>query len=118
MDSGNDITDFLHELLGTPHYLKDRIRVRYSKYTGQWRVENKSFDTGNLKVYRTYGTQRMNAYKIMEQTLNLRDARVFDYFENEKGTPKEGADCASCITKDLMRFGRASMTEATFAFTA
>ena len=82
----NDITDFLHELLGTPRYLKDRIRVRYSKYTGQWRVENKSFDTGNLKVYRTYGTQRMNAYKIMEQTLNLRDARVFDYFENEKGT--------------------------------
>ena len=81
----NDITDFLHELLGTPRYLKDRIRVRYSKYTGQWRVENKSFDTGNLKVYRTYGTQRMNAYKIMEQTLNLRDARVFDYFENEKG---------------------------------
>ena len=49
-------------------------------------MENKSFDTGNLKVYRTYGTQRMNAYKIMEQTLNLRDARVFDYFENEKGT--------------------------------
>ncbi len=84
----NDITDFLHELLGTPRYLKDRIRVRYSKYTGQWRVENKSFDTGNLKVYRTYGTQRMNAYKIVEQTLNLRDVRVFDYFEDGQGCKK------------------------------
>lgn len=92
-----DITEFMQELLGTPNYLKDRIQAHYSRFTGEWRVENKNFDSGNIKASRTYGTQRVNAYKIIEQTLNLKDVRVFDYFDDGKGgrqavlNPKETA---------------------------
>ncbi len=92
-----DITEFMQELLGTPNYLRDRIKARYSKFTGEWSVENKNFDQGNIKASRTYGTQRVNAYKIIEQTLNLKDVRVFDYFDDGKGgrqavlNPKETA---------------------------
>lgn len=79
----SDITQFMFELLGTPAYLQDRICVHFSKHTGEWRVQNKSYDSRNLKAYRTYGTERINAYKIIEQTLNLKEARVFDYIEED-----------------------------------
>lgn len=82
------ITQFMYEILGTPPYLRDHIRVHFSKYTGEWRIENKNADRANLKVHQTYGTERMNAYKIMEQTLNLRDVRVFDYFDDGQGSKK------------------------------
>ena len=82
------ITQFIYELLGTPQYLQNHIRVHFSKYTGEWRIENKNADRANLKVNQTYGTERMNAYKIVEQTLNLRDVRVFDYFDDGQGGKK------------------------------
>ena len=73
------IEQFTYELLGTPFYLKDRIRIHLSKYTGEWYVENKSMDSGNVKANRTFGTARINEYKIIEQTLNLKAVRIFDY---------------------------------------
>ena len=82
------IEQFLYEFLGTPRYLQNHIRVHFSKYTGEWRIENKTADRANLKVHQRYGTERMNAYKIVEQTLNLRDVRVFDYFDDGHGGKK------------------------------
>lgn len=82
------IEQFLYEFLGTPRYLQNHIRVHFSKYTGEWRIENKTADHVNLKVHQRYGTERMNAYKIVEQTLNLRDVRVFDYFDDGHGGKK------------------------------
>ena len=82
------IEQFLYEFLGTPRYLQNHIRVHFSKYTGEWRIENKTVDRANLKVHQRYGTERMNAYKIVEQTLNLRDVRVFDYFDDGHGGKK------------------------------
>ena len=79
---------FMYEFLDTPHYARWNIKVRYSKLTGEWNVEGKSYDRGNLKAYSTYGTQRVNAYKIIEETLNMKDVRVFDYVENEEGKKK------------------------------
>ncbi len=67
------------ELFDTPFYLKSRISVHYSQYTGDWNVENKMLDRGNVKANSTYGTTRVNGYKIVEETLNLRTVRVFDY---------------------------------------
>ncbi|MFQ9908249.1 MAG: helicase-related protein [Acutalibacter sp.] len=76
---------FTHELLQTPFYYKGRIRVRYSPVTGEWNVSEKSLDRGNIRVSSTYGTKRVNAYKIIEDTLNLRDVRVFDTVQDENG---------------------------------
>ena len=76
---------FTHELLQTPFYYKSRIRVRYSPVTGEWNVSEKSLDRGNIRVSSTYGTKRVNAYKIIEDTLNLRDVRVFDTVQDENG---------------------------------
>lgn len=83
------VEDFIFELLGTPNYARWNIKVMYSDITGEWRVTGKSHDRGNVKAYSTYGTNRINAYKIIENTLNLRDVRVFDYVydENGKKTP-------------------------------
>ena len=64
------------------------IKVHYSKLTGEWNVEGKSYDRGNLKAYNTYGTKRVNAYKIIEDTLNMKDVRVFDYMEDDEGKKK------------------------------
>lgn len=77
------IEDFTFELLGTPWNYERRIKIRYSKVTGEWNVSEKSLDRSNIRAYNTYGTQRINAYKIIEDTLNLRDVRIFDTkFEN------------------------------------
>ena len=76
---------FTHELLETPFYYKSRIRVRYSPVTGEWNVSEKSLDRSNIRVFSTYGTKRVNAYKLIEDTLNLRDVRVFDTIQDENG---------------------------------
>ncbi len=76
---------FTHELLQTPFYYKSRIRVRYSPVTGEWNVSEKSLDRSSIRVFNTYGTKRVNAYKIVEDTLNLRDVRVFDTVQDENG---------------------------------
>lgn len=72
------IEDFTFELLGTPWHCQRRIHIRYSKVTGEWNVSEKSIDRSNIRASNTYGTGRINAYKIIEDTLNLRDVRIFD----------------------------------------
>jgi N12 class adenine-specific DNA methylase/adenine-specific DNA methylase len=79
---------FMYEFLDTPRYAQWNIKVHYSKLTGEWNVEGKSYDRGNLKAYNTYGTKRVNAYKIIEDTLNMKDVRVFDYMEDDEGKKK------------------------------
>ena len=74
------VNDFIYELLETPYNLKrnNSIAAHYSPHTATWNVEGKSYDRGNVKAFSTFGTARINAYKIIEETLNLRDVRVFD----------------------------------------
>ena len=74
----SDIADFMFELLQTPNYSQWKIKVHFSRHTGEWNIEGKSMDRGNPRVTNTYGTNRVNAYKIIEDTLNLRDTRVFE----------------------------------------
>lgn len=80
-----DIEAFLYSLLQPAHYLRSRIKVHYSQYTAVWNVEGKNLDYGNVAVNVTYGTKRVNAYKIIEETLNLKDVRVFDTVQDENG---------------------------------
>ena len=84
----SDVEDFMFQLLNTPNYMQWRIKVHFSKYTGEWQVEGRSLDKGNVKVNNTYGTTRANAYRIIEDTLNLRDVRIYDYVEDEDGKKK------------------------------
>ena len=79
------VAQFIHELMGTPWYMRDKICVHYSQYTGEWRIEGKSRDRSSVQAYSTYGTARANGYKIIEETLNLRSVRVVDYVEDEHG---------------------------------
>ena len=79
---------FMYEFLDTPRYAQWNIKVHYSKLTGEWNVEGKSYDRSNLKACNTYGTKRVNAYKIIEDTLNMKDVRVFDYMEDDEGKKK------------------------------
>ena len=76
---------FIFETLGTPRSAQWGMEVHYSKITGEWRIEGKSKDRGNVKAISTYGTQRVNAYEIIETTLNLKDVRIFDYQYDEEG---------------------------------
>ena len=76
---------FIFETLGTPRSAQWGMKVHYSKITGEWRIEGKSKDRGNVKAISTYGTQRINAYEIIEVTLNLKDVRIFDYHYDEEG---------------------------------
>lgn len=76
---------FMYELLGTPRWAQYRLKVHYSKLTGEWRVEGKTQDQSNVKAYSTYGTKRINAYTIIEESLNLKDVRIFDYLEEADG---------------------------------
>ena len=80
-----DVEDFMFELFSTPRYSRWNIHVHFSEYTGEWNIEGKSYDRGNIKAYNTYGTSRINGYKIIEETLNLRDVRIFDYVEDAEG---------------------------------
>ena len=79
------VNQFTHELMGTPWYMRDKICVHYSQYTGDWRIEGKSREQSSVQAYSTYGTTRANGYKIIEETLNLRSVRVVDYVEDEHG---------------------------------
>ena len=79
---------FMFEFLDTPRYAQWNIKVHYSQYTGEWNIEGKSYDRSNVKANSTYGTSRINAYKIIEETLNLKDVRIFDYIEDEDGKKK------------------------------
>ena len=79
------IKQFIVEFLNPSDYAKHRLEVHYMKMTGEWNVAGKSNDYGNVKVNSTYGTKRINAYKIIEDTLNLKDVRIFDYVEDERG---------------------------------
>ena len=76
---------FIFETLGTPRSAQWGMEIHYSKITGEWRIEGKSKDRGNVKAISTYGTQRINAYEIIETTLNLKDVRIFDYQYDEEG---------------------------------
>lgn len=82
------IEQFMFELLETPIRNQWNIKVNYLEYTGEWNVEGKSSDRGNLNATSTYGTDRMNAYRIIENTLNMRDVHVFDYTEDNEGKRK------------------------------
>ena len=79
---------FMYEFLDTPLWARWNIKVHFSQYSGEWNVEGKSYDRGNVKAYNTYGTSRINAYKIIEETLNLKDVRIFDYIEDDEGKKK------------------------------
>ena len=76
---------FIFETLGTPRSAQWGMKVHYSKITGEWRIEGKSKDRGNVKAISTYGTKRINAYEIIEDTLNLKDVRIFDYVYDADG---------------------------------
>ncbi len=79
------VEQFMFELFSTPNYCQWNIHVRYFQRTGDWNVEGKSYDKSNIKAHNTYGTSRINGYKIIEETLNLRDVRIFDYVQDENG---------------------------------
>lgn len=79
---------FMVELLTPGYYARNRIKILRSEVTGQWAITEKNSDRGNVKVLTTYGTKRMTAYHILEQTLNQKDVRVFDYIEDENGNKK------------------------------
>ena len=79
------IQDFMFELLRTPYIHKRNIKVHYSTYTGEWNIEGKSLDRTNVRSDSTFGTERINAYRIIEETLNLRDVRIFDYKHDRDG---------------------------------
>ncbi len=83
-----DIEKFMFELFDTVRYMQWNIKVHYSEYTGEWNIEGKSYDRSNIKVHNTYGTSRINGYRIIEETLNLRDVRIFDYVEDANGNKK------------------------------
>ena len=79
------IRKFIFELLDTPSYNRWDIHVKYSNITAEWYIDGKSNDRNNVKAYTTYGTSRINAYKIIEQTLNLKDVKIFDTFIDNEG---------------------------------
>lgn len=79
------VEQFMFELFSTSNRSRWNIHVHYSKYTGEWNIEGKSYDKGNIKAQNTYGTERISGYKIIEETLNLRDVRIFDYETDHHG---------------------------------
>ncbi len=79
------VEQFMYELLDTPFYLRHKIKVHYNEVADAWNIENKAADNVNLNVTQKYGTNRKNAFHIIENTLNLRNVKVFDYEENDEG---------------------------------
>ncbi len=84
----SDITDFTHELLNTPYYLRRRIQAEYVPATGAWNISNKTVDSSNILAYTQYGTDYRSGYKIIEDSLNLRDVKVYDTVLDENGREK------------------------------
>ena len=85
----SDIEEFIFDLLKPSYYVQSKVKVHYSDYTSEWNIANKSEDRYNVKSYNTYGTSRINAYKIIEQTLNLKDVRIFDTVIDIDGNEKK-----------------------------
>ena len=79
------IRQFIFDILNTPRSARFKMKVHYSNITGEWRIEGKNQDRGNVKAISTYGTKRINAYEIIEESLNLKDVRIFDYKEDADG---------------------------------
>ena len=79
------VQQFMFELFDTPNYAQWNIKVHHSRFTREWNIENKSYDKSNIKAHSTYGTERASGYKIVEETLNLRDVRIFDYVYDADG---------------------------------
>ena len=84
----DDVQEFIFHLLETPRYAQWNIKVHFSPFTSEWNMEGKSYEKGNVRAYNTYVTSRINAYKIIEETLNLKDVRIFDYIEDDEGKKK------------------------------
>ena len=83
-----DVQRFMYQLLDPPFYYRTRIKLHFTKANGEWYIENKSFDQENVKVSSTYGTKRANAYHLLEDALNLRDTKIFDYVQDASGKRK------------------------------
>lgn len=83
-----DVQAFMYELLETPYRSRRKITVHFIPITAQWLITEKSYDRANIKAYSTYGTKRINAYHIIEETLNLRNVRIFDYIDDGNGNEK------------------------------
>lgn len=79
------VKQFVFETLSTPRWAQYNIKVHFSEITGEWRIEGKNQDRGNIKATNTFGTKRINAYSIIEETLNLKDVRIFDYHKDADG---------------------------------
>ncbi len=103
------VKQFIFEFMDTPIYAQYRMKVHYSQHSGQWSVEGKSQDRGNVKATSTYGTSRINAYKIIEETLNLKDVRIFDYVEDDNGKRKAVLNAKetaiACAKQELIKQG-------------
>ena len=82
------VEQFMFEFLETPRYAQWNVKIHFSNFTSEWNIEGKSYDRSNVKAQSTYGTSRINAYKIIEDTLNLKDVRIFDYVEDDEGRKK------------------------------
>lgn len=82
------VEKFMYEFFDTPYYIQYKMKIHFSECTGEWNIENKTGDKSNVKVNSTYGTKRINGYKILEETLNLKDVRIFDYVEDADGKRK------------------------------
>ncbi len=83
-----DVERFVYEILQTPRYAQWNMKVKYTELTGEWTIANKTYDRTNVVANNTYGTNRINGYRIIEDTLNLKDVRIFDYVEDEHGNKK------------------------------
>ena len=83
-----DIQRFMVELLKPAYYASSKIKVHYSPLTAEWNISGKNSDYGNVTANVTYGTKRINGYKIIEETLNLKDVRIFDTAQDENGNDK------------------------------
>ena len=83
-----DIQQFMMELLTPSSYAAQRLKVRYTPMNGDWFIENKNSDVGNVKADSTYGTKRASAYRIIEDHLNLKATRIFDFVYDEHGNKK------------------------------
>ena len=79
------VEQFMYELFSTPRYAQWKVKVRYTPLTGEWNISEKNYDRSNVKAANTYGTTRINGYKIIEETLNLKDVRIFDYVYDDSG---------------------------------
>lgn len=82
------VEEFTHGLLSTPEHFRSRIRVHYNEITSEWHLDCKNINLNNVKANKVYGTSRINAYQIIEETLNLRDVKIYDYILDENGNRK------------------------------